>query len=153
MTALRELSQAGTMDTARVLVWLLLAVHTVLAGWALVGFAEWFAATVPWPRVSNELFPRHVLLAQWVLILAAAVVFLGGYAVRWRHTPVALAAVYAAMAAVCALQTFNYMTNDFRFAAMALEYTAYIGILIFLFRSDVFRPAGARRLEAALSQP
>lgn len=127
------------MDPARAFIWLLLAVHTFLAGWALVGFAEWFAAAVPWPRVSNELFPRDVLLAQWVLILAAAVVFLGGYAVRWRHTPVALAVVYTAMAAVCAVQTFNYMTNDFRFVAMALEYTAYTGILVFLFRSNVFR--------------
>jgi hypothetical protein len=141
------------MDTTRTFISLLLAVHAFLAGWALVGFAEWFAATVPWPRVSNELFPRHVLLAQWGLILAAAVVFLGGYAVRWRHTPVALAAVYAAMAALCAVQTFDYMTDDFRFVAMALEYAAYTGILVFLFRSDVFRPAGVRRLEAALPQP
>ena len=137
------------MDSSRAFIWLLLAVHTFLAGWALVGFAEWFMASVPWPRVSNEQFPRLVLLAQWVLILAAAAVFLGGYATRWRHTPVALAVVYAAMAALCALQTFSYMTNDSRFVAMALEYMAYAGILVFLFRSTVFR-SGAGRVGTAL---
>lgn len=128
-------------DPARPFVALLLAVHAFLGVWALVGFYEWFAASQPWPRVSNPLFPREILFMQWALTLGAAAIFLGGYARRWRHTPTAMAWTYGAMAAVCAVQTMTYMQSEFRFVAMGLEYVAYAVILLFLFRSRLFRPA------------
>src|SRR5690606_25125359 len=107
--------RALNMDPVKAFAFLLLAVHGALAVWALVGFAEWFSASVPWPRVSNPLFPRDILFMQWALTLAAAAVFLGGYALGWAHTPTAMACVYAAMAALCAVQTFRYMESDTRF--------------------------------------
>lgn len=128
-------------DPARTFVAVLVAVHGFLAVWALVGFYEFFAATQPWPAVSNPLFPREILFMQWVLTLAAAGIFLGGYVLRWRYTPTAMACTYAAMAAVCAVQTMTYMQSEFRFVAMGLEYIAYAGILLFLFRSSLFRLA------------
>lgn len=121
---------------------LLAVVHAGLGVWAIVGFAEWFAPSVPWARVSNPLFPRDILLLQWILVLCAAVVFLGGYATRWPTTPVAMGCVYAAMAALCAVQTFTWLQGDLRFVAMGAEYLAYAGILAFLFRSGVFAPTG-----------
>lgn len=128
--------------TGRVLV-VLVGVHVVLGLWALAGFVEWFALTPPWPRISNALFPRHVLFLQWALTLAASVLFIGGFVARWRHTPTALAGVYVAMAALCALETFAYMTGELRFVAMAAEYMAYAGIIVFLSRSGRFRVATA----------
>jgi hypothetical protein len=129
------------LDPTRAFAFILIAVHIVLGLWALVGFAEWFLPSVPWPRVSNSLFPRGILFAQWLLTLTAAVVFITGYTRRWPRTPIAMACVYAAMAMLCAVQTFGYMESETRFVAMATEYLAYAGILVFLFRARLFRPA------------
>lgn len=126
------------MAYTRVFALALLAVHGFLGMWALVGFAEWFSTTVPWPRVSNSSFPRDILFMQWSLILVAAVLFIGGYSLNWRYLPVGMACIYAAMAALCAVQTFNYMEGTTRFVAMGVEYLAYAGILMFLFRFDIY---------------
>lgn len=126
------------VDLARGFTYLLLGVHGFLGVWALVGFAEWFMVTTPWPEVSNELFPRPILFMQWALTLTAAAVFIGGYTVRWPRTPLVMACVYAAMAALCAIQTVTYMTSELRYLAMAAEYVAYTGIVVFLCRSSLF---------------
>lgn len=131
-----------SLDPTRAFALTLLAVHAVLGLWALVGFAEWFAPSVPWARVSNALFPRDILFMQWALILTAATVFVSGYLLGWAYTPVAMACVYAAMAALCAVETFGYMESETRFVAMAAEYVAYAGILVFLFRAGLFAPSG-----------
>jgi hypothetical protein len=112
---------------------LLVLVHVFLIGWASVGFLEWFLPSVPWTRVSNPDLPRWMQLVQWCLILLAGVVFVAGYGARWRHTPVAMAVIYAAMAAVCAVQTFTYLTSPTRYRAMAIEYAEYTVILAILF--------------------
>jgi hypothetical protein len=118
---------------------LLIAVHVVLGLWAAVGFAEWFVSDVPWPRISNPLFPRDVLFAQWALSLGAAVLFLAGYARRWPWKPAAMAVVYTLMALLCAVQTFTWMEGTMRFVAMGAEYVAYAVILGVLFRSERYR--------------
>lgn len=122
----------------RAIIYFLLAIHALLIIWALIGFVEWFSETTPWQRVSNPLFPRHIMFMQWTLTLAAGVIFIGGYVVKWRHTPVAMVGVYAGMATLCAVETFGYMKGDLRFVAMGLEYLAYTAILMFLFRSNLF---------------
>jgi hypothetical protein len=119
--------------------WLLVLVHVLLAVWAVVGLAEMVFAEVPWPRVSNELFPAPVLLAQWLSILVASFLYIAGYLRRWRYTPHAVAVAYAIMATVCAVETFGYMISDTRFLAMALEYLAYALILLFLFKAPAMR--------------
>ncbi|MBX3134086.1 MAG: hypothetical protein KF689_11965 [Gemmatimonadaceae bacterium] len=119
----------------------LLLVHGFLLLWATVGFIEWFWETPPWPRVSNPEFPRDVLFIQWTLTLAAGIVFIVGFILAWPRTPIALACVYAAMAALCAVETTRYMQSDTRYIAMALEYVAYAAILVFLFRSSSFPPS------------
>jgi hypothetical protein len=91
--------------------------------------------------VSNPLFPRDILFMQWTLILVAGSVFLSGSFLRWHQTPTAMACIYAAMAALCAVETFRYRESGTRFHAMGLEYLAYAGILVFLFRSSLFRAA------------
>lgn len=129
------------MNIVKMITLVLLMVHGVLAFWALVGFIEWFWSSPPWPRISNVLFPRDILFIQWLLIMIAAFVFILGYMLRWQYTPIAMACVYAAMATLCAVETFGYMESDFRFIAMGIEYLAYAGILIFLFQSRVFQTA------------
>ena len=128
-------------ELSRATMILLLAVHAILALWGAVGLVQWFTPRTPWPTLSNALFPRDVLLMQWLLTLTAAAVFLVGYARRWEYTPTALACTYAAMAALCAVETFRSMEGGTRFLAMGLEYVAYAAILLFLFRSRVFEKA------------
>lgn len=124
---------------ARAVAVALLVVHAGLGIWAAVGVAELAWADVPWGRVSNPAFSTSMLLLQWLLVAIAATVFIGGYLTRFPHTPTAMAVIYAAMAGVCAYQTFFILTNDTRFAAMAIEYLEYAVILVFLFRSKHMR--------------
>jgi hypothetical protein len=117
----------------------LLIVHGLLAVWAIVGFTELFFSTVPWSRISNQLFPESILFMQWLLTLAAAGIFIFGYIYKWHHTTVALVCAYTAMAALCAIETFGYLKHDSRFIEMLFEYITYAAILIFLFRSKFFQ--------------
>lgn len=112
----------------------LVLVHVALLLWAVVGLAEWLSPAVPWPRLSNVLFPRWLLLLHWTAVLLAAAIFLGGYAARWRFTPKAMIPAYALMAAVCVIETFWFLQHPLRFVAMALEFSAYIVIPIALHR-------------------
>lgn len=118
----------------------LIVLHAGLLIWAVTGFAEWFMAEVPWPRVANPLFPSGVLLAHWLSVLVTAALFLGGFALHWPATPAAVAYGYAAMATVCLIETTTYLVHDTRWLAMGLEYAAYIGIGWFLFRSAYVQP-------------
>lgn len=126
---------------------LLVAVHVGLGGWAVVGFAEMLFAEVPWTRLSNPLFGPGMLALQWSLILIAALTFVVGYLRRWRHLPVAMAAIYGAMALTCAWQTFFILEHATRFREMGIEYVEYAVILLFLFRSAYARERFGRRGE------
>lgn len=112
----------------------LVLVHAGLLVWAVAGLAEWLAPQVPWPRVSNGLFPRWLLLLHWIAVLLAAAIFLVGYAVRWRLTPKAMIPAYGLMAVVCVIETFWFLQHPLRFVAMALEFSAYVVIPIALHR-------------------
>lgn len=117
----------------------LVLLHAGLLIWALMGFAEWFLAEVPWPRVANPLFPPLMLLAHWLSVLVTTLFFLTGFTLRWPGTPVAVACGYVAMAMVCLVETVFFLVHDMRWLAMAAEYAAYIGISLFLFRSAYAR--------------
>lgn len=45
---------------------------------------------------------------------------------------------YSLMAAVCVVETFGYMTSDFKYLAMTAEFAAYILILFLLYKSNYF---------------
>ena len=130
---------------------ILVVVHAGLGLWAIVGFAELLAPSVPWPELSNPLFSTPMLLFHWTAIAAAAVTFLSGWFARWRLLPWAMAVCYAFMAAVCAVQTVFVLVHDSRFVDMALEYAAYLAILAWLFFSPLVRErlAGTPRLAQA----
>jgi hypothetical protein len=123
----------------RILAVAILVVHAGLIGWGLVGFAELGLPHVPWRRLSNPQLSTGMLLVHWTLITAAGATFVLGFATRWPRTPAAMAWLYAAMALVCAYQTFFVLTSPTRFRAMAIEYAEYALILAFLFLSRYAR--------------
>jgi hypothetical protein len=127
------------LKAASIFLLFLVAVHLLLAGWAIVGLIEWFNPNVPWRRLSNPMLPAGVLLLHWILMLLAGGIFLGGYAVRWSGTSVALALAYVCLAALCAVETLGFLVSRTRFLDMAVEYAAYMVIVIFLFRATSAR--------------
>lgn len=124
---------------ARLIPALLLVLHAALLVWALLGLAEYFVAEPPWPPLANPLFPAWLQLVQWLVVLAVATVFLAGYALRWPWLPQAMIAGYGAMAIVCALQTASYLEHPGRYLDLAIEYAAYLSILVWLFRASSAR--------------
>jgi hypothetical protein len=125
--------------TSRLITILLLAIHAALLVWALLGLIEPWLAQPPWPTLANPLFPGWLQLAQWLTVLVTGLVFPAGYAVRWSMLPWAMVAGYGAMATVCAVQTLCWLRHDGRFLDMAIEYAAYILILVWLFRAPAMR--------------
>lgn len=125
--------------TAGIVVFTLLAVHALLVVIGIGGLIEWVVEDPPWARFSNPELPRWMLLLQWLLMLGAGVFFIAGYTMRWRPLPWAMAAIYAVMASVCAVQTFIMLTNEDRFIDMGIEYAEYAVILLILFFAPFMR--------------
>jgi hypothetical protein len=113
----------------------LVVVHLGLAVWSLIGLAEFVLPAVPWRRIANPLFSPAVLLAQWLLVLGTAAIFVGGYARRWRYTPLAVGVGYGLMASLCVYQTFFILIHEMRFVPLGAEFAAYVSILALLHRS------------------
>lgn len=114
---------------------MLVLVHLGLLVWGVLGFVEYFVPSVPWIDLQNPAFPAGMQFLHWVAIVAGGGTFLFGYVTKWQHTPVAMSLVYTMMATLCAVQTLDMLTNSGRYLAMALEYIAYVSIVVFLFRS------------------
>ena len=136
---------------ARGFVIVLLIIHAGLLLIGVAGMWEWLSDSVPWPRFSNSLFPRSILLLEWLSLIGAGALFVVGYARGWRRLPVIMLVVYAVLSAQCAVHTFGFLQHDARFTEMAIEYVEYAVILLFLFRSEHLRrrsagPHQARRL-------
>ena len=62
-----------------------------------------------------------------------------GYFLRWRFTPLAMIVIYAALATLCAIETFDFMGNPSRYGDFARECTYYVLISIYLVRSRRMR--------------
>lgn len=134
----------GGISLGRIVMAGLVLLHLGLLVWALMGFAEWTVGAVPWPEVTNPLFPRPMLFFHWLSVIAASTAFLAGLALRWPGTPLAVVLGYGAMAIVCLIETTRYLVHDAKWLAMAAEYAAYLAIGSWLFLSATARNAFRR---------
>ena len=116
--------------------YLLIAAAAVMLGWGVLGFAEYLLGAVILMPLQNPTFPAGTQFLHWTLITAAGGTYLAGYFTRWKYTPPAMVVIYAMLATMCFIQTFDFMTNPERFAALARESLYYVGISLFLFRSE-----------------
>ena len=119
--------------------YLLVAAATVMLGWGALGFLEYFTGLAPLVPLQNATFPSGTQFVHWLLITLSGAVFLIGYFLRWRYTPLAMIVLYAALATLCAIETFDFMENPSRYGDFARECTYYILISIYLVRSRRMR--------------
>jgi hypothetical protein len=131
---------------------LFLAVHATLLGWATWGLLEWFFPALPLPQLANPLFPAWLLLFHWLAILAAGALFVFGFTLRWSLTPLAVTLAYAAMATVCAIETFGFLQHATRFRDMAFEYATYVILATLLFNVPAFKRRFSGTSRPAASQ-
>lgn len=103
--------------------------------WGLAGFTEYlFGVTIIIP-LQNPNFPPGTQFIHWLLISLSGTVLLIGYIKRWRYTPHVTLVIYACLATMCFIQTFDFMTRDGRYRSYAVEVTNYIVASVYLFRS------------------
>ena len=129
--------------------YLLILAASVLLGWGVQGFLEYFTGWAPLMPLQNATFPSGTQFIHWLLITLAGSVFLAGYFLRWRYTPVAMMVLYAALATLCAVETFDFMENPSRYADFVRECIYYVLISIYLVRSARMRERFGRITIAA----
>lgn len=111
----------------------------VMFGWGALGLLEYCFQIAPLMPLQNANFPAGTQLIHWILILGSGGVYLAGYATRWRHTPFAMAIVFAMLATLCAIETFDFMTRPDRYSAFTREVIYYVLIAAYLHRSKRMR--------------
>ena len=129
----------------------LLGVHGTLALWAAAGLVELVTPAPPWPAVRNPELPDGLLVVHWLAMLGAGSVFLVGYLTRWPATPKVMAAAYAGLATICAVETFGYLTNESRFVNMGVEYAAYAILIALLHNAPLKNRFGRTRPHSSSS--
>ena len=129
--------------------YLLILAASVLLGWGVLGFLEYFTGWAPLMPLQNATFPSGTQFIHWLLITLAGSVFLTGYFLRWSYTPVAMMVLYAALATLCAIETLDFMENPSRYTDFVRECIYYILISIYLVRSTRMRKRFGRITIAA----
>ena len=119
--------------------YLIVFAATVMLGWGVLGFLEHFTGLAPLMPLQNSTFPAGTQFVHWLLITLSGGTFLIGYFSRWSYTPVAMIVLFASLATMCAIQTFDFMENPSRYADFVRECIYYTIISIFLFRSKRMR--------------
>lgn len=116
--------------------YLILLASFVMLAWGLLGFMEYLFDIAPLMPLQTPTFPEGTQFIHWLLITASGGIYLTGYFTRWKYTPFAMVIIFPMLATLCAIQTFDFMTNPGRYTDFAREATYYILISIYLFRSE-----------------
>lgn len=110
----------------------------ILTIWGVLGLIEYFVPAAAL-GLQNATFPPGTQFLHFVAILGTGVVFLVGFFTRWRYTAFATIVMYAVLATLCFVETFDFMVRPDRYVAIAIEYAMYIGFGTYLLRSKEMR--------------
>ena len=119
--------------------YLLLIVAIIMLSWGILGFFEYFWGLAPLMKLQNPTFPKGTQFLHWVLITLTGSVYIVGYFSKWKYTPLAMIVIYAMLATMCFIQTFDFMTNPSRYADFVRECIYYVIISVYLIRSQRMR--------------
>ena len=114
---------------------LLFLAAVVMLSWGILGFLEYFSEIALLMPLQNSTFPPGTQLLHWCLITLSGSVYLLGYLLKWKYTPMAMIVIYAMMATMCFIQTFDFMTNPSRYTDFVRECIYYVIISVYLLRS------------------
>lgn len=131
-----------TSPAAKLFVQVLLVIHAVLTAWGVLGLIEYFFPAAAF-GLQDANFPAgtHQFI-HFASILVTGIVFLGGYFTRWHAMPYATITMYAVLATICFIETLDFGAfggGPTRFIPMGVEYVTYVGISMFLLRSETIR--------------
>jgi hypothetical protein len=118
--------------------WLLVVLKVALVVWGGLGLVEYLVPSVAF-GLQNANFPAGTQLLHWILILLTGLVFLLGFAMRWKQTPFAMITMYATLATLCFVETVDFQAfggSVARYYAMSAEYLLYIVLSAYLLRSS-----------------
>lgn len=119
--------------------YLILLYAIVMAAWGILGFLGYFFGITPLGTLNNPTFPAGTQLIHYLLIFSSGAIYLTGYFSKWKHTPFAMVVIFAMLATLCSVETFDFMENPGRYFSFVVECLMYIGISIYLFRSQRMR--------------
>ena len=115
--------------------YLLLLAGIVMLSWGVLGFLEYCFGIAPLMKLQNPTFPLGTQFIHWFLITLSGSVYLLGYFLKWKYTPLAMIVIYAMLATMCFIQTFDFMTNPSRYTDFVRECIYYVIISTYLVRS------------------
>jgi hypothetical protein len=118
--------------------YLILLAAIAMTTWGFFGFLEYYTGLAVIP-LQNPTFPKGTQFVHWLLIFSSGTIYLAGYFTRWKGTPFAMVVLYAMLATLCAVETFDFMKNPGRHGDFIRECIMYVGISIYLFRSQRMR--------------
>ena len=116
--------------------YLLVAGAVGMSLWGILGFAEYFSGNTFIVPLQSPTFPKGTQFIHWFLITLSGIVYLAGYFRRWKITPNLMITIYACMATMCFIQTFDFMVRPDRYVSFVIECINYILISTYLFKSE-----------------
>ena len=111
----------------------------VMAVWGTLGFIEYFTGHAVLVPLQNANFPSGTQFLHWLIISVAGYTLLIGYSLRWKCTPNVMVVIFACLATMCFIQTFDFMTREDRYLAYVREVTYYIVFSIYLLKSKLMQ--------------
>ena len=126
----------GMMNqVSRLFAYVILLAAAVMAIWGTLVFIEFFSGYALLIPLQNANFPWGTQFIHWLLISLSGYALLIGYFARWGYTPNVMVVLFACLATMCFIQTFDFMTRDDRYASYVREVFYYTIFSIYLFRS------------------
>ena len=127
----------ATEKVIRKFIYVLVVVKGLMVIWGIVGFIEYFTPSARF-GLQDANFPLGTQFLHWLLLVLTGAIFIVGFLLRWRHTPIATITMYATLATLCFVETVDF--NAFgggsnRFFIMAAEYALYIALSMYLLHS------------------
>ncbi|MEM9328031.1 MAG: hypothetical protein AAGA85_20360 [Bacteroidota bacterium] len=108
-----------------VLAYLLLLVNIGMTLWGVLGFLEYLTGFALIP-LQNPNFPSGTQFMHWLTITASGLIYLLGFITRWRYTPYAMIVSYAMLGTLCTVETFDFMTAEWRYRSYINEIMLYL---------------------------
>ena len=115
--------------------YLLLVAAFAMSAWGIVGFLEYSSGNAVVVPLQNPNFPKGTQFIHWFLITASGLTYLVGYFRRWKYTPNVMVVLYACLATMCFIQTFDFMTRPNRYMSFIIECINYTVVSLYLFLS------------------